>query len=126
VAEVVTPALARLEAEIAAVLDERRDEIVGQLARILVAMAVEARHGERSRNGRPLGPKRCTVCGGLAAPARTICHSCRGRIRRERERLRQAKNGELEAARNGARGPRAQELATGDRLHPAQALVTTS
>jgi hypothetical protein len=37
VTEVVAPALAQLEAELAAVLDERRDEIVGQLARILVA-----------------------------------------------------------------------------------------
>jgi hypothetical protein len=118
--------LQRLEAELGRYLDEQRDVIVGRLARILVGMAVEAHHGSRSRNGRPGGPKRCSICDGLAAPARTICHSCRGRIRRQKERLLDVRVHEVEAARNGHRGVRAAELASGARVDPAQPFAASS
>jgi len=91
VPEVLAPALARLESEIGVVLDERRDEIVRQLARILVGVVVEEHQGRRSRNGRPTGPKLCSVCEiRVAAPARTVCSSWKGRMGRQRQRLRQA------------------------------------
>jgi hypothetical protein len=115
--------LAKLENELGVFLDEHRDALVRELSRILVAMAVEAHHGSRSRNGRPLGPKRCTICGGLAAPARNVCHSCRGRMRRERERLRHAHALELEAARNGERGELARQFAAGERVSVTRALA---
>jgi hypothetical protein len=88
---VLASALAQLESEIGVVLDQRRDEIVRQLARILVGVVVEERQGRRSRNGRPGGPKLCSVCEvRVAAPARTICSSCKGRLGRQRQQLRQA------------------------------------
>jgi hypothetical protein len=111
----------RLEAEIRAALREHEDEIVTALARVLVGTALEARDG-RSRNGRKPGPRLC-ACGRLAAPARTVCNSCRGRRRRERERLRQAHAAELEAAAAGRHGPRAKELLDGERRDPADPAV---
>jgi hypothetical protein len=117
---VTVPELARLENVLGTALDEHRDTIITQLARILVAMAVEEHHGTSNGNGRPAGPKRCTICGGLAAPQRTVCNACRKRQQRERERLRRAHGRELEAAARGERGERARELVLGARADPAQ------
>jgi hypothetical protein len=118
--------LERLEAELARYLDEQRDVLAARMARILVAMAVEAHYASRNRNGRAPGPKRCTICGDLAAPSRTVCHSCRGRLRRQKEKLRRISHGELAAARNGHRGERAREFANGDRVAPAQVVASPS
>ncbi|TML26002.1 MAG: hypothetical protein E6G26_12805 [Actinobacteria bacterium] len=113
--EVAVSALAKLEAELAAALTEHHDEIVRAVARILIAMAVEEHHG-RNGNVPPAGPKLCSSCGKrLAAPARSVCHSCRGRDRRLREKLRSAHEAERAAAAAGQRGPRAAELARGER-----------
>jgi hypothetical protein len=90
VAEVVTPALARLEGEIADLLDRRRDELARQLARIVIGVVLEERQRGRGRNGRTAGPRLCARgCGRLAARARTVCESCRKREQRERARLRE-------------------------------------
>jgi hypothetical protein len=66
---VVAPTLQRLEAELDAALREHHETIVKQLARILVAMAVEEHHGDKHRAGGT--PKLCAACGErLAAPAK--------------------------------------------------------
>jgi hypothetical protein len=110
----VAPALAKLEAELDAALREHHDAIVSRLARILVGMAVEEHHGAARRDAGT--PKLCAACGTrLAAPARTVCHSCRGKQRRQRDKLRQAFNAEVAAARNGSRGERARQIAVGQR-----------
>jgi hypothetical protein len=111
----VAPALRKLETELADALAEHLNAIAHQLARALIGMAVEehrARHGD----GGPAEPRLCTSCRArLAAPQRTVCHSCRRRQRNERARLRQEAAAERAAARNGQRGPRAKELALGER-----------
>jgi hypothetical protein len=122
VSELATSALTRLEDEIRAALREHEDEIVTAVARVLVGTAIEARNGGKSRNGRKPGPRLC-ACGRLAAPARTVCNSCRGRMRCERERLRQAHTAELVAAAAGRHGPRAKDLLAGERQDPADPVV---
>jgi hypothetical protein len=115
---VVAPTLAKLEAELDAALREHHDSIVRQLARILVGMAVEEHHGSADCDADT--PKLCAACGTrLAAPARTVCHGCRGKQRRQRDKLRRAfadeRDAELQAARNGHRGERARQIAAGER-----------
>ena len=115
---VVAPTLAKLEAELDAALHEHNDEIVRAVARILIAMAVEEHHGEAQRDADT--PRLCAACGTrLAAPRRTVCHSCRGKQRRWQEKLRRTstveRDAELQAARNGHRGERARQIAAGDR-----------
>jgi hypothetical protein len=111
---VVAPTLAKLEAELDAALREHHDSILRQLARILVAMAVEEHHGDARRAADK--PRLCAACGSrLAAPQRSICHSCRGKQRRQRDKLRRAFDVEVAAARNGSRGERAQQIAVGER-----------
>jgi hypothetical protein len=108
----VAPALRKLEDQIGRILDEHRDAIARQVAIALVQLVAE----ERARaNGTPLpGPRLCARCRvRLAARARTVCDSCRGRERRERERLRDAHAAELRAAATGARGPRGREVVLG-------------
>jgi hypothetical protein len=119
VSELATSALTRLEDEIRAAITEHEDEIVTAVARVLVGTAIEARNGGKSRNGRRPGPRLC-ACGRLAAPARTVCNSCRGRMRRDRERLRRQALDEHAAAAAGQRGERARELVAGERRDPAQ------
>jgi len=122
VTEVVPQALARLEAQLGAALCEHHDDIVHQLARILVGLAVEEHQGRISRNGHPVGPKLCAHgCGRLAAPARTVCESCRKREQRQRQQLQRSQAAEVEAARQGKRGARAQELVNGQRTTVPQA-----
>jgi hypothetical protein len=104
--------LERLEAELSAVFDEHRDAIVQQVARVLVALAVD----ERQNANQPAGPKLCALCRtNLAAHARRVCDGCRGRQRRAQERLRRQVADERATAANGSRGPRAAELAKGAR-----------
>jgi hypothetical protein len=112
----VAPTLAKLEAELAAALEEHHDAIVARLARILVEMAVQEHYGNELASG----PKLCASCRvTLAAPQRTVCHSCRRRQRNERARLRQALTDEREAALAGERGERARQLVAGERQNPA-------
>jgi hypothetical protein len=120
---VVAPTLAKLEAELDAALREHHDSIVRQLARILVGMAVDEYRGDVHHDDG--APKLCAACGTrLAASRRTICHSCRGKQRRRLEKLRRAsaaeRDAELQAARNGHRGERARQLASGERQDPAE------
>jgi hypothetical protein len=117
------PTLAKLEAEVSAAVNEHHDEIVHQVAVALVQIVVEER---ASKNGDapPRGPRLCVVCKTrLAADARRECHSCTGRRRRARERLRAAHAAEVAAAANGMRGVRAAELATGARIDPAAPFI---
>jgi hypothetical protein len=119
-------ALERVEHEISVALHAHHDELVHRIAVALVEIAV-AERAARNGTGGATAPKLCTICRArLAADHRTICHSCRGRERRARERLRRISHGELEAARNGARGARAQALATGERIDPAQVLLNAT
>jgi hypothetical protein len=112
-------ALAELETMIEAVLERRRAELAGKLAQVfLEAIAAElpaASNGnETTANG--IGPKLCRIC--LSRPAadqRRICRRCRRRASVERRRLRQAVAAEIDAASRGLRGPRARELALGER-----------
>lgn len=116
--------LAKLEAELAATIRERSDELGHLVAVALVEIAVSER-AARNGDGRAAGARLCTICRGrLAAPARTICHSCRGRMRREQERLRQERAREVEAARNGERGELARQFATGERVAVTRAVNT--
>jgi hypothetical protein len=109
------PTLARLEAEIAAMLDARRDELVHQIAIVLVEAAA-AEHATRNGNGPIAAPRLCSICKArIAADARTVCHSCRGRQRRARDKLRGAHAAELARVAAGERGARAQELVLGER-----------
>jgi hypothetical protein len=120
------PTLVKLEAEISAALDEHHDQLVHRIAVALVEVAVQER-AAKTGNRRVAGPKLCSVCRvRLAADARTVCHSCRGRERRARERLRGARAAELRAAANGERGQRAKELVLGDRDDPAVPLIRES
>jgi hypothetical protein len=110
------PTLAKLEAEISTAPTEHHDEVVHRIAIALVEIAV-AEHAARNGNGHVSTPKLCTICRArIAANHRTVCHSCRGRERRERERLRAAHINELQAAANGGRGDRARELVLGERV----------
>jgi hypothetical protein len=107
--------LVKLEAEISAALTQHHDQLVHQIAIALVEAAA-AEHVARSGNGHVNAPKLCAICKArLAADARTVCHSCRGRQRRERERLRREHiDAELAAAARGERGHRARAIVVGD------------
>jgi hypothetical protein len=118
------PTLARLEAELAMTFQERSADLAHFVARALVELAAEE-HAARNGNGRPAGPKLCGSCRmRLAARHRTICDSCRGRLRRQREQFRSRQAHERLAAANGKRGPRAKELALGLRADPAATPLT--
>jgi hypothetical protein len=113
------PALERVEHEISVALRDHYDELVHRIAVALVEIAVKER-AAKNGTGEVNAPKVCAICRArLAAHHRTICHACRGRERRERERLRQAHAAELAAISNGARGQRAAELVLGERVDPA-------
>jgi hypothetical protein len=115
--------LAALEVELAAVIREQSDRIAHRLALVLVELAVNERRA-RNGDGHVTAPRLCAVCRvRLAADQRTVCHSCRGVARRERERLRQKAARQLADAANGHHGERARELVTGLRTDPADPLL---
>jgi len=118
VAESPPAALARIEAEISVALTEPHDQLVHRIAVALVEVAAAERVA-RNGNGNSRGvsaPKLCTICRArVAADHRTICHSCRGHQRRERERLRKAHVAELRRVAAGERGERAREVLLGER-----------
>jgi hypothetical protein len=111
-----SPTLARIEAELAVVFRERSSDLAHLVAVTLVEIAVAERaaaNGEAHTHA----PRLCVICKTrLAAEARRECHSCRGRRRRARERLREARAAEFTAARNGERGELARQIATGERV----------
>jgi hypothetical protein len=120
----VAPTLAKIEAEIDAALREHHDALVQLLARALISLAVQEHYDKTRGERHNSGPRLCADCRvNLAAERRTICHSCRRRRRNEQARLRRAAFAEEQAARNGYRGERARELATGARVDPARGLI---
>jgi len=111
------PLAALIESELRPLARVLAKLIASELRVLLIQPTVgPAAEGPTANGDRPP----CRVCGRPSERGRRRCRRCRRVAGRERQREQQRREAEATAVRNGKRGARAAELATGARRDPAQ------